>query len=320
MSASENVGARWRWLCRRLADDIYGGIVKNLSVINRFLLVGASLLAISACKESAPSVAVAAVAAEASTKPAHAPVAVVVPAVINKLITGMPYAEMRKDLLAEGWLPLRDPKCWENAGSHAALCNALPEAENCSADGHCVMNFASDRDRAKLHVVAYGPYERWNKAGEESSFQVKSWDLLSIDHANASADASDAAQCPSQDFDTFLQSFASDEKVRLAFTAPLVKVAEIEDRGDEGYFKRMVYIAGSAYRDFNVVYDHSAFHFYGGDGKPDSKTLSLKIIAPMSEVREVRYVYGSSEGNSYRFENKGGCWHLTEDPESPQDP
>ncbi len=116
-----------------------------------------------------------------------------------------------------------------------------------------------------------------------------------------------------------LKAFASDDRVERAFTAPVVSVAEVEDRGDAGYFSRKVYIAGSAYRDFNVLYSRDAFHFANAAGKADADPLALEIVSPSPDIREVHYRYGSSEGNSYRFQVRDGCWYLTEDPEAPAD-
>ncbi|MGN6153727.1 MAG: hypothetical protein ACTHOH_17240 [Lysobacteraceae bacterium] len=222
---------------------------------------------------------------------------------------GKPYATVRQALLADGWLPLRDPECWSNIGGDAPVCNQLPEVESCSSDGYCNMDFADGARR--LEVTTYGPYDRWNTPGQESALQVKSFELLPLPGADA------AARCPSGDFDAFLKAFASDDGARLAFTAPLVKVAEIEDRGDEGYFPRMTYQTASAYRGFNVAYAGDAFHFVDGNGRRDPNPLSLKIGAPSPDRREVSYLYGMSEGNSYRFDLRDGCWRLTEDPRPP---
>ena len=45
--------------------------------------------------------------------------------------------------------------------------------------------------------------------------------------------------------------------------------------------------------------------------------LTLDIAKENDSVRVVRYRYGMSEGNSYRFEDKGDCWYLSQDPEAP---
>lgn len=82
------------------------------------------------------------------------------PAVGKSLSQGMAYQALREKLLAAGWLPLRDPQCWDNIGGEAAVCNQLPETESCSVDGRCIMHFASRQDRAKVRVGTEGPYEK----------------------------------------------------------------------------------------------------------------------------------------------------------------
>jgi hypothetical protein len=271
------------------------------------LLTAALLMAVVACRAApAGEVPVAPPATSPSAAaPAATPSAKPLPAAVAE---GKPYAAVRQALLADGWLPLRNPECWSNIGGDAPVCNQLPEVESCSSDGYCNMDFADGARR--LEVTTYGPYERWNTPGQESALQVKSFEVQPL-----SADVPPA--CPSNDFDAFLKVFASDDAVRTAFTAPLVKVAEIEDRGDDGYFPRMTYQTATTYRGFNVVYAGDAFHFVDGNGRRDPKPLALKIDAPSPDRREVSYLYGMSEGNSYRFDLLDGCWRLTEDPRPP---
>ena len=263
----------------------------------------------AACKASAP--AASAMPEPAQAQPAAAPAAKSPSAVASglpKLSVGMAYGDLRRTLLAEGWLPLRDPECWDNVGGAAKVCNLLPETESCSGDGYCRAHFAKAPDSV-LSLTAYGPYSAWDKTGADSTFQVKSFESSRI--------GKPTAECPSQDFDEFLRRFASDSRVQRAYTAPLVKVAEIEDRGDRGYFSRMVYEKAEKYRGFNVAYADNAFHFIDGRDKRDPNPLSLKIDAPTVDRRDVSYLYGMSEGNSYRFDKQDACWVLTEDPRPP---
>jgi hypothetical protein len=271
------------------------------------VLSAALLLAVVACR-AAPTPAPAGeapAAAPVASAAAPTPSARPLPAAVAE---GKPYAGVRAALLADGWLPLRDPGCWSNIGGDAPVCNQLPEVESCSSDGYCNMDFADGARR--LELTTYGPYGRWNVPGQESALQVKSFEVLPLPAGVPPA-------CPSTDFDAFLKVFASDDAVRTAFTAPLVKVAEIEDRGDDGYFPRMTYQTATTYRGFNVVYAGDAFHFVDGNGRRDPKPLALKIDAPSPDRREVSYLYGMSEGNSYRFDLLDGCWRLTEDPRPP---
>lgn len=273
----------------------------------------------AACKPSEPA-AGAVAAAPAGTAPVEAAVVATPPAaaassaksaVDAAFAKDMPYATLRRQLLDAGWLPLRDPACWENnAGPASSVCGELPEVESCSGDGYCNMAFANAAEGKRIDVSTYGPYERWNKSGEEAAVAVQSWKVSPL-VANAAAMA-----CPSGDFEAFLQDFAADEKIERAFIAPLVKVAELGG-GEEGDDIVFVYQPGAKYDDFNVTYADKAFHFVDSEGAKDASALPLKIEAQGDDVRTVRYQYGMSEGNSYRFERKDGCWYLTQDPEPP---
>lgn len=277
------------------------------------------VLLAAACKPTAPaaeaavaaSPAVPATASSASVAPAAQPAA----AASFAFTQDMPYADLRRQLTDAGWLPLRDPMCRENVGGEALVCNDLPEVESCSGDGHCVMHFANAQRAQRIRVTTYGPYDRWNVKGEEAAFAVKSWQLAELAPAAKTA-ATSAVACPSRDFDAFLKAFASDDNIERAFTAPVVKVAELysDDNGDHA---RMVYVDGRAYDDFNVDYAGNAYHFVNSEGKVDASPLTLNIAQENDTARVVRYRYGMSEGNSYRFENKGDCWYLSQDPEAP---
>jgi hypothetical protein len=287
------------------------------------VLALALILALVACKPNAQPEAAAKVSAPAAAQmeptAVAAPAAFVEPAIKSVLLVDMPYAGLRKTLLDAGWLPLRDPMCWENVGGEARVCSELPEVESCSGDGRCAMNFASEKDGAKVRVTTYGDYGRWNTPGEESALLVKSVSFSPVKAALAAADPSAAPvspRCPSRDFDAFLKAFATDPVVERRFTAPLVAVSELYST-DDGDLSRLVYVDGASYDDFNVAFAGDAFHFVDAEGKTDAAPLKLSVEAETEKVRKVRYLYGMSEGNSYRFEEQGDCWYLTEDPEPP---
>ena len=275
------------------------------------------MLLAAACKPTAPAAEPAAaappaaVAEHAVAEPATAPA----PAVDAAFTKEMPYADLRKRLTDAGWLPLRDPMCRENVGGAAVVCGELPEVESCSGDGHCVMHFANAGEGKRIRVAAYGPSERWNVPGEEAAFAVTSWEVSALDPAAKSMDSA-APACPSQDFDAFLKAFASDNRVERAFTAPVVKAAELGG-GEDGDDTVLVYQPAAGYADFNVEYAGNAFHFIDANGKKDAASLALEVEPQGDDVRMVRYQYGMSEGNSYKFEKKAGCWYLTEDPDPP---
>lgn len=286
-------------------------------------LLSAGLLLVG-CKpaaqagDAAPAAATTTVATTVATTAAAAPAAAAVPATAAVTPTasieagfseGMPYATVRKRLTDAGWLPLRDPECWRNAGQGSTVCGLLPEVESCSGDGYCNMHFANADTGQRIALTTYGPYERWNQSGQESALAVKSWEVAPLAAATA-------ASCPSQDFDAFLKAFASDAKTERAFTAPLVKVAELGG-GEDGTDTVLVYEDGARYEDFNVAYAGDAFHYVDADGVQDKSPLKLEVKAQGRDVRAVSYQYGMSEGNSYTFERRNGCWVLTQDPEPP---
>lgn len=270
------------------------------------------ILLATACKPTAPA---AEAAPPAPGQPATPPVEAAAPAVESAFAVDMAYADLRKRVIDAGWLPLRDPMCWENVGGEARVCGELPEVESCSGDGRCVMHFANADQGKRMRVSTYGPPERWNVPGEEAAFAVKSWDVSALEPVAKSIEGA-APACPSRDFDAFLKAFAADPRVERAFTAPVVKVAELysDDTGDR---ISMVYVAGDAYDNFNVDYADDAYRFVDGEGKVDTTPLKLDIAKEGDDVRVVSYRYGMSEGNSYRFEDKGDCWYLAQDPEAP---
>ena len=269
------------------------------------------MLLAAACKPTAPAAERPVAAPSAAVEPAAPPASPVESAFAKE----MPYATLRKRLTDAGWLPLRDPMCRENVGGEALVCRTLPEVESCSGDGHCAMQFANESEGKRIRVTTYGPSDRWDVTGEEAALAVKSWDVSVLQPTVKSLGGAVPA-CPSRDFDTFLKAFASDDRIERAFTAPLVKVAELYS-DDVGDHVRMVYMTDAGYDDFNVNHSGNAFHFVDSEGKVDTSPLALEISQESKAISAVRYRYGMSEGNSYVFENKNDCWYLTEDPEAP---
>ena len=224
---------------------------------------------------------------------------------------GMPYSEMRKALSDAGWLPLRDPMCWENTGDQATVCTELPETESCSSDGYCNLNFANAVEQKSIRIGTYGDYSQWNKENGKGNFTVRFWEISAIPAPK------ETASCPSDNFDLFLKSFASDATVKVAFTNPLVKVSELVETEDAGYTDRFVYMLRINYNDFNIINKNNEYHFVSYEGNIDTDPLPLEISDEGKGRKLVRYQYGMSEGNSYLFEFKNDCWYLTEDPEPP---
>lgn len=231
------------------------------------------------------------------------------PDIASKFRKGMPYAELRSAFVDAGWLPVRDLQCEANIGGEARACDVLPETESCSTDGHCLMRFARV-DGGQARVDAYGPFEQWNMPGRQAEFAVKSWSF------SAEPERTAAVACPAGDFDAFLRAFASDERTRKAFTAPWVRVAELQS-DDSGDHARTVLVSGAAYDDFNLVHRDGAFHYVDHAGEVDPAALPVDVRPDGANAYTVRFQYGMSEGNSYRFEQRDGCWRLVGDPEPP---
>lgn len=81
------------------------------------------------------------------------------------LVVDMPYSAARLGLKAAGWQHMALPAYGYNQSrqkdvserpDEAELCNAFPELEECSAQGHCRMRFF-DHQGNQLFVVTYGP-------------------------------------------------------------------------------------------------------------------------------------------------------------------
>jgi hypothetical protein len=124
--------------------------------------------------------------------------------------------------------------------------------------------------------------------------------------------------CPGNDFLSFLQAFAADDEVRVRFTMPSVLVTDWRDPNETQDGTTVTPVEKAAYRGFTLRYLDSGFHDVGPDGVVDPEPSKIDITKH-GEDYEVRYVYNMSEGNSWIFRSKGGCWYLAEDPE-PSDP
>ena len=215
----------------------------------------------------------------------------------KKLTKEMPYAGLRKIVLAEGWLPLVTPDCKENIGGEALICAEQPEVESCSGDGHCNMQFAHGASQTKLKVGTYAD-------------NTKFWEFSSATNNDKTV------VCPSQKFEDFLKIFASDKAVQTAFTLPLVKVEELFDENEKGLSMRSVYFNNADYKDFNLAYGKDGYHVVFNN-EVGAKSIPVDIKPETPDTFFVKFLYGVSEGNSYRFKNQGGCWQLAEDPEAP---
>lgn len=130
----------------------------------------------------------------------------------------------------------------------------------------------------------------------------------------AAAAPAAAAACPAQRFDDFLKAYARDAQTKIRFTLPTVKVVDLVDVGEDTQ-QRTEQVPGKDYTGFNLAYRDDGFHVVDSAGAVDPKPVAVEVKAEPADAYFVRYQYGMSEGNSYRFVKQEGCWFLAEDPE-----
>lgn len=86
------------------------------------------------------------------------------------------YADARKALLAQGWMPEKDTDCKANMGADdAAKCDAIPELSIYSDQGVLVVHFRHGLQR--LTVRSYGMLSDWEVPGENSRLRVTDWQI-----------------------------------------------------------------------------------------------------------------------------------------------
>lgn len=127
--------------------------------------------------------------------------------------------------------------------------------------------------------------------------------------------ATPSPSCPAKDFAGFLRAFASDDRVRVEYTAPLVKVTEWVDASVVDPVEATNSVPKAEYKGFTLKFIDGAFRHLDADGKPYGAPVNV-AVAPQGSNYEVRYVIGMSEGNSWLFSRRGDCWQLTADPEA----
>ena len=262
----------------------------------------------AACKPSAPSPAEAAVApaeAEAAAPPPATVADVELPAMLK---TGVGFPEARAALAAAGWLPLHDrADCMGKLGGRSALCYSTPELASCD-DARCTLEFANADVMQRLSLMVGAP--AGSDPDETPAFgAVKSWALSEI------AATAPTGACPAADFDGFLKIFAADPLVRAQYTAPLVRVAQMVDRGDAGDQSQQTYVAAGNYTGFALSYRDGAWYPLVDASAPRPAPLDVRISAEDGGAHYVS-VPGNVEGVSYRFERHQDCWRLTGDPDA----
>ena len=224
----------------------------------------------------------------------------------------MPYAELRKIVLAEGWLPLVTPDCKENVGGEALICAQQPEVESCSGDGHCNMLFTHEASKAKLRV---GTYDSTAKFWEFSELENSGNGIVNKGQESSfGADSLAADACTQKGYWSFFESFVKSEVIRNSHTSPMVEVRSYSTQEKiEGKYDQ--FKIGLV--DYQWVYLNPAKN----ESNYDSLDLKEKLIGNTFRVDYQKAEYGADDEllktfgdpGAYLFELKDSCWRLTQE-------
>lgn len=214
-----------------------------------------------------------------------------------------PYPLLRERLLLDGWLPVQNARCTAESG-RAQACNRWLELQRCGSDGRCLMQWGDGDGARVMRVEVSGMPAGGDADPRQAQVMVKDTAERPVQAVSPAA-----ARCPSTDFGQFLRAFASAPAVRRAFVVPLVRATVLVSDADRDRLEP-AYIRGERTDAFNVAYRAGSFHHVGVDGI-DADPLPLDIRTPSPDVRDVSYVYGSSEGRSFEFIRREDCWYLT---------
>lgn len=95
------------------------------------------------------------------------------PGVPNGLLkTGMDYADLRRAVLAQGWVPVVNVQCKTNVDGGDKVCDQMPELSECSTDGYCLMHFHLARTNQNMEVGTYGDLTGWDVQAKDSQLAV----------------------------------------------------------------------------------------------------------------------------------------------------
>lgn len=109
----------------------------------------------------------------------------------NGFKKGMPYGDLRRLALTNGWVPKAHPSCKQGVVGAAfekicssnpkrcEVCELAPELSECSGDGYCLMEFTGAHGGTLLTVATYGEIEDVLVTGTNSRLQVSSWEVKS---------------------------------------------------------------------------------------------------------------------------------------------
>ncbi|MGN6383975.1 MAG: hypothetical protein ACTHMK_15335 [Dyella sp.] len=221
--------------------------------------------------------------------------------------SGASYAKLRQRLVFDGWLPLHHANCAADTGRPQA-CNRWLELQRCDASGRCDAAWGNADGTELMRLQLSGVPGDDGMALPGAGVRV-----AGTEQVTPTDQAAPAVSCPSTEFMPFLRAFAAQPSLRRAFTVPLVRAKVLVSDG-EGDRTEMVYVPGEQPDVFDVSYRDGAFHHVGIDGV-DPAPLVLQVERPSAQLRDVSYLYGSSEGRGFRFTLREGCWYLTGNPQ-----
>lgn len=123
-----------------------------------------------------------------------------------------------------------------------------------------------------------------------------------------------APSCPAADFAGFLRAFASDDRVRLAHTASVVKVTDWVDADETDRGTATEHVPRERYDDFRLRYRGGRYVHDQHDDMADPIPVQPRVT-PIPSGYRVEYIFNMSEGNSWAFAATRGCWQLVADPD-----
>ena len=151
------------------------------------LISGAPLCACSFSNlpSSAQTLSISSSASPSNVPPAISAASVTTRHVGRLLKKDMAYADARKALLAQGWMPEKDAQCKANVGANEALCKGtpgltvcricdeIPELSAYSDGGETVTHFT--RNGHRLTLRASGSISDWKISRDDSRLSVTGW-------------------------------------------------------------------------------------------------------------------------------------------------
>ena len=100
------------------------------------------------------------------------------PSVDSLLKKDMAYADARKVLLTQGWVPERDADCKTNMGADdSAKCDVMPELSIYSDQGVLITHFRHGQQQ--LTISSYGMLSDWKVSGDGSRLRITDWQTSS---------------------------------------------------------------------------------------------------------------------------------------------